>query len=259
MHQDSGHAYSSLFFDYTDAGARRSAKQFVGTLYPLLSVSSVADFGCGRGTWLKEWQAAGVDDIAGVDGDYVVRAELKIPERQFHAHDITQPVDLGRRFDLVQSLEVAEHLHADAADRFVDTLTAHGDCILFSAAVPGQGGEFHINEQPLEYWREKFAARGYAPYDFLRPKFARSAEVEPWYRFNSIVYANEEGATTLSEAIKSTRVEDGAAFADYSDLAWKLRRTVVSRLPQSTVNRISQVRAEMIARRARNKAARKQH
>ncbi|MEM6387085.1 MAG: class I SAM-dependent methyltransferase [Pseudomonadota bacterium] len=256
MQQESGHVYSSLFFDYTDAGARRSAEYFVKTLFPVLSVSSVADFGCGRGTWLREWQLAGVETIVGIDGDYVERSELKIAESQFHAHDITQSIDLGQRFDLVQSLEVAEHLPEDAAEQFVTTLTEHGNRILFSAAVPGQGGEFHVNEQPLDYWREKFAARGYMPYDFVRPILAKETEVEPWYRFNSIMYVNDEGAANLPEIIKATRVEGGAPFSDYSDLAWKLRRAVVGRLPQSTINRISQVRAEMIARRARSRAAR---
>jgi hypothetical protein len=62
---------------------------------------------------------------------------------------------------LVQSLEVAEHLDAQAADEFVDNLVRHGRLILFSAALPGQGGERHINEQPLDDWRSRFLARGY--------------------------------------------------------------------------------------------------
>ena len=251
MQETAGHSYSSLFYDYTDVGAARSARRFVDVIQPLLGAASVADFGCGRGTWLREWQRSGVSDIVGIDGDYVVRSELKIPTDCFHAHDITQPVDLGRRFDLVQSLEVAEHLPAKNASSFIETLARHGDRVLFSAAVPGQGGEFHVNEQPMQYWRERFAELGYAPYDFVRQRLSRTSEVQPWYRFNTMLYANANGADGLPYEVASTRVDDNRSFTDHSDLAWKLRRAVVGRLPPSAVNRISQIRAEIIARRMR--------
>ena len=91
--------------------------------------------------------------MTGVDGPYVDRCKLLIDAGDFHAADLAAPIDLGRQFDLVQSLEVAEHLPAAKAEQFVETLTAHGSRILFSAAVPGQGGENHINEQLPDYWR----------------------------------------------------------------------------------------------------------
>jgi 2-polyprenyl-3-methyl-5-hydroxy-6-metoxy-1,4-benzoquinol methylase len=65
---------------------------------------------------------------------------------------LIQPLDLEKEFDLVVSLEVAEHLPASAADQFVNTLVKHGKKILFSAAIPGQGGQDHLNEQWPDYW-----------------------------------------------------------------------------------------------------------
>jgi len=35
------------------------------------------------------------------------------------------------------------------------------DNVLFSAAIPNQGGTGHINEQWQEYWAEKFYANGF--------------------------------------------------------------------------------------------------
>jgi SAM-dependent methyltransferase len=115
-------------------------------------VRSVVDFGCGSGVWLAAWQRLVVDDVIGVDGEQA-RSSLKISAERFLAADLRKPIRLGRRFDLAQSLEVAEHLPPQSASVFVETLTTHAPLILFSAAVPGQGGEHHVNEQPPEYWR----------------------------------------------------------------------------------------------------------
>lgn len=256
MRENDSHTYSSAFFDYTDRGARRSAKQFVDLLVPLLELKSIADFGCGRGTWLREWSSAGVEDIVGVDGEYVVRSELNIDEERFQAYDITQPLDLGRRFDLVQSLEVAEHLPKEAAETFINTLTSHGNRVLFSAAVPGQGGEFHVNEQPLDYWRGLFEARGYAPFDFIRPRLFRDSNVQRWYRFNSILFINEAGAVGLPNEILNARVKEGIPLEDYSDLAWKVRCAIFRQLSPSVVNLMSKKRAEFIAKNAARHASR---
>ena len=120
----------------------------------------MVDFGCAEGVWLSAWRDAGVQDVLGLDGDYVDRRRLLIPQERFHAVDLSQPIDLGRRFDLAQSLEVAEHLPAAAARHFVATITRHSSLALFSAAPPGQGGAHHVNEQPYGYWRDLFAEIG---------------------------------------------------------------------------------------------------
>ena len=132
-----------------------------------MPIKSVLDLGCGQGVWLASWVRLGAKDVQGIDGPYVDQERLHIPKERFQGRDLARPVDLGRHFDLVQSLEVAEHLPQSAAEQFVDSLVRHGPLVLFSAATPGQGGENHINEQPWEYWREKFAARGYEVFDFF--------------------------------------------------------------------------------------------
>src|SRR6266852_8889948 len=131
--------YNDDFYRYLASFAARSARVVVPRLLASLPLRSVVDFGCGQGAWLSVWRSAGVS-VVGVDGPYVDPSQLLIDATAFHAADLAEPIDLGRRFDLVQSLEVAEHLSASRARRFVDTLTAHGSCVLFSAAVPGQGG-----------------------------------------------------------------------------------------------------------------------
>ena len=176
------HIYSNEFFDYIDAGARRSAQRMIKVVQPWLKAQSVIDLGSGRGVWLGEWLGAGVNDVLAADGDYVDRDRLAVPLGSFHACDLTQPLDLGRRFDLAQSLEVGEHLPNSASKTLVNSLTRHSDRVLFSAAVPGQGGEFHINERPLSFWQGLFAAQGYSAFDCVRPPLKDADDVENWYR-----------------------------------------------------------------------------
>ena len=241
------HQYSHDFYDYIDAGSRRSARAVAGLLLPEMKITSLLDVGAGHGAWAAEWLGAGVNDVLAVDGDYVARDQLAIPARNFLAHDLATPLDLGRKFDLVQTLEVAEHLPHAKADLFVDNLVAHGDVILFSAAVPHQGGEHHVNEQPPEYWREKFAARGYAAYDFVRPGLVDKAGVMPWYRFNSYIYANDAGQKRLSRAILSTRVPDSRKLTIGGDMKWALRRAAVRMIPTALVKPIAMAKAKIEA------------
>lgn len=244
----SGHEYSGDFYSYIDAGSRRSARVVASLLLPEIKIGSLLDIGAGHGAWAAEWLAAGVKSVLAVDGDYIRPDQLAVPKKNFRAHDLATPLDLKKRFDLVQTLEVAEHLPGDKAELFVDNLVRHGDVILFSAAVPHQGGEHHVNEQPPEYWRRKFAARGYQPFDFLRPRLTGRSDVMPWYRFNSYIYANDAGEQRLSAAILASRVPPGQLLEIGGDLAWALRRAAVRLIPPALVKPIAMAKASIEAR-----------
>lgn len=244
----SEHEYSGDFYSYIDAGSRRSARVVAGLLLPEMTIDSLLDVGAGHGAWAAEWLAAGVKNVLAVDGDYVRPDQLAVPKKNFRAHDLATPLDLKKRFDLVQTLEVAEHLPEDKADLFVDNLIRHGDVILFSAAVPHQGGEHHVNEQPPEYWRQKFAVRGYRAFDFLRPRLEGRGEVMPWYRFNSYIYVNEAGEKRLTQAVLATRVPEGQALEIGGDMAWAMRRAAVRLIPPALVKPIAMAKASLEAR-----------
>jgi hypothetical protein len=239
----SRHVYSSEFYDYIDTGSRLSAQVVSRLLLGEMKIASLLDIGSGHGAWAREWSGAGVKDVVAVDGAYVNRDQLVVPADSFIAHDLSTPLKLKRRFDLVQSLEVAEHLSAEHADIFVDNLVRHGDVILFSAAVPHQGGEHHVNEQPPEYWRQKFAERGYEPFDWVRARIVDNREVKAWYRFNTFIYANKAGQKRLSKSILSARVPDGEALQIGGDFAWALRRTAVRMIPDSFVKPIAMAKS----------------
>lgn len=243
------HIYSDDFFDYIDKGARTSARRIVSIMQPWLQAKSVVDFGSGRGVWLAEWQAAGCDNITGLDGDYVDRERLAIPASSFRPVDLTKPIDLGQKFDLAQALEVGEHLPEKSASILVESMVAHSDRILFSAAVRGQGGEFHINEQPLSYWQALFGSHSYQAFDCLRPLLAADRTVEPWYRYNTILYVNDAGLKGLPDDVLAARVT--GVVRDDGDLPWRLRKQIVSLLPRSAVTGIARARASLIASRSK--------
>ena len=244
----SRHVYSSEFYDYIDTGSRNSAHVVSKLLLGEMKIASLLDVGSGHGAGAPEWSAAGVKNVLAVDGAYVQPDQLVIPARCFKPHDLSTPLNLKRRFDLVQSLEVAEHISPEHANIFVDNLTRHGDVILFSAAVPNQGGEHHVNEQPPEYWRKLFATRGYRAFDWLRPRLADKRHVKPWYRFNSLIYANAAGRKRLSKSILSAEVPDERPIEIGGDLSWALRRAAVRLIPTSLVKPIAMAKASVEAR-----------
>ena len=234
--------YDEKFFAWVSFTARRSAQALLPIVIDLAQPRSILDAGCGHGTWLAVWSDLGINDILGLDGSYVDQRGLEIPRDLFRASDLTKPWSANRRFDLVQSLEVAEHLPAEAGPTFIDCLCSHSDVILFSAAQPGQGGEHHINERDVSYWAELFSERGYAAYDCIRPLIARQRSIDPWYRFNTMLYANAKGAQRLHPHALASLVAIPSALANRGDIPWRIRRFVLRPLPTATVTQLSRLR-----------------
>jgi hypothetical protein len=134
----------------------------------------------------------------------------------------------------------------------VGALCRLADVVLFSAAEPGQGGEHHINERPLQYWRELFQSKGFLVFDPLRPRFHRDPLVEPWYRYNMLLYANATGRARLSASVLATEVPPERPLPSFGDWKWSLRRLLLRPLPVSTVTALCRLHYQfMNARRAR--------
>jgi SAM-dependent methyltransferase len=190
---DSYTTYTSGFYETQRDGSLLSARRIVPEVLRLAgNCRSVVDVGCGVGTWLKVFQENGITDYLGIDGEYVERQMLEIPADHFLAHDLREPLKIDRTFDIVVSLEVAEHLPPSSAETFVNTLTSLGPVVLFSAAVPFQNGNNHINEQWPDYWAGQFAKRGFVAVDAVRKAVWSDTNVEPWYAQNTIVYVKED-------------------------------------------------------------------
>ena len=172
----------------------RAADVVVPLLVERYAPRSVLDVGCGLGTWLEPFADRGCE-ILGLEGEHVPDELLRVPRSSVRVVDLSGRVASPGRFDLALCLEVAEHLPAEAAPGLVDLLTSSSDVVVFSAAVPGQGGSHHVNEQWPQYWQELFRARGFDIEDELRWTVWDDERVDWWYRQNLMVARRGIGPT----------------------------------------------------------------
>ncbi|TAJ07492.1 MAG: class I SAM-dependent methyltransferase [Planctomycetota bacterium] len=182
-------AYPATFYQDLDRTARPSARVVVPLLMRWIRPRAVVDVGCGDGSWLAEFAAAGAEHVHGLDGDWVREDQLKIPRASFQRCALDQSISVARRFDLAVSLEVAEHLPQARAAGLVRDLAQLAPVVLFSAAIPEQGGLNHVNEQWPDWWAELFAREGLQAVDALRWRLWNEADVTWWYKQNMLLYA----------------------------------------------------------------------
>lgn len=168
-------------------GAAAALSTILGSNRP----ESLLDVGCGAGTWLRAAMELGIANVLGVDGIVLDQGRLQVASTLIERLDLSKPFDLGRRFDVVLCLEVAEHLPAASSDDFISSIVSHSDSILFSAACPGQPGQHHVNCQWPAYWQSVFNNNGFACDDNIRWQIWDNSRIEPWYRQN-IFWAHRE-------------------------------------------------------------------
>jgi len=185
--------YTSSFYKTYQQESQGSARGVLPHVVRLFSPMSVVDVGCGVGTWLSVFTELGVPRTLGVDGAYVNQDQLLIDRKAFRSHDLSTPLRLDEAFDLAVSLEVAEHIVAASANTFVESLVRAAPLVMFSAAIPhqGGGGGDHVNEQWPEYWVERFAAFGYVAYDCIRHLVWDDPAVAYYYAQNTFIFVDK--------------------------------------------------------------------
>lgn len=184
--------FSPEMYDQIREGCQRSAAAVVPVVWKIVRPSSVVDVGGGEGWWGREFAELGavvdvLDETAedtsqpvGQHGGWI----------QFHRKTLGRPLARpDNQYDLAVCLEVAEHLPEEQAHVLVESLVNLAPVVLFSAAIPGQGGHGHLNEQWPGYWYGFFARLGYTVADLLRREIWNDARVEPWYRQNLLFFA----------------------------------------------------------------------
>ncbi len=199
--------YDQKFFSNTIKFEAESAKAFVSILIKHFTPKSVIDIGCGNGIYLAEFKKLGVE-ILGYDGAPAA-IENSLVHEKIKLHDLCQPLKLNRSFDLCLCLEVAEHLEENCANTLIDTLTKLSDTLIFTAATPGQGPVSigHINEQPPQYWQEKFQRKNFILNTVLTEKIKKEMSDQNivwWLTKNLMIFQSCHCEEHSDEAISRT-------------------------------------------------------
>jgi hypothetical protein len=183
--------YNKSFYANQAPGSVKSARIILPVLFNTYKPRSVIDIGCGVGAWLYACRELGVSEYLGIDGDYMKSEDLMIEPDKFRAMNLEELQIEEAKYDLLISVEVAEHIAPGRVDGYIGTITRLSDVILFSAAIPYQGGTGHVNENWPEYWVSLFLERGFRVYDFIRPAVWNHPDVDFWYRQNMLVFCSE--------------------------------------------------------------------
>lgn len=194
--------YTKEYYAKYHEGALKSARVILPIVFELAKIKSIIDVGCGSGAWLDEVSTKHLDVLcAGIDeSDHAL--DIAKEKSLYVARKTTEdlPTNFPTKYDLCLCLEVAEHIPMDQADALIDKLCSLSDLVLFSAAIPFQGGDGHVNEQWQGYWIEKFAEKGYRAIDCIRPVVWKNSEVAPWYRQNCFLFA-KGGAIAITDPL----------------------------------------------------------
>jgi SAM-dependent methyltransferase len=210
--------YDEAFYAQFPVDKRTAADVLLKEIWTIHPFASMVDFGCGAGVWLQAARhlitasTGPPARIFGVDGPHVRRLAA-CPGASFHFQDLEAPVAVSERYDLAISLEVAEHLTPARAQSFVEDICRTSDVVLFGAAIPGQGGVGHLNEQWQDYWVKIFRSLEYRPYDVLREKYWADPRLHwcPQYVANALLFVKV--GHPLGDTIRSKEVTE----------SWQLR------------------------------------
>mgnify|MGYP000212268834 CR=1 FL=1 len=181
--------YGTDFFATQQTQSRLAAEKMLRLVFDRYPAKSVVDLGCGVGTWSAASLALGSQQARGIDGDWVPRNALQIPASSFSTSDLEASLPPPELHDLAICVEVLEHLTDAAGERAVEWLCKSARVVVFSAAIPEQGGTHHINEQWQSYWADRFSKFGYQCFDLIRPYFWTDTTIPFWYRQNILVYS----------------------------------------------------------------------
>lgn len=153
--------YDEEYFRMVEQTASQSASVIAESIMNDLKPMRVVDVGCGTGVLLERLRDLGVQ-VMGLEYNGVALRmckERSLDVRQFDIeHDTI--VSLADA-DVAVCFEVGNLISESAADRCVELLCGVSRAIVFSAGAASQGGVHVLNEQPQEYWVDKFHARGF--------------------------------------------------------------------------------------------------
>ena len=185
--------YNMEFYNDMEILSVSSAKEIIPILVERYNPLSVVDIGCGTGAFAFEFMRTGLTKVVGIEGEWMKNVSTILPKDNFFYYDITETIEPNIIYDLCLCLEVAEHLEKSKARILVSSLTSLSSRVVFSAAIPLQGGNHHVNEQWPEYWAALFAEKGYFLEWDPRISIWNNSKIASCYRQNLLVFSRDDG------------------------------------------------------------------
>lgn len=244
--------YDDYFYEELKGGSLSSARVIVPLVMDFTHAQSVIDIGCGIGTWLSVFKERGVKNITGVDGPWVSEDALLIPKESFTTKDVEKKFSINAKVDLAVCLEMAEHIPATQASTLVETLCSMAPVILFSAAIPFQGGVRHVNEQWPDYWAKYFAELGFIPVDCIRRRVWDDKRVSFFYAQNIFIYVSKKEIERFPRLVEEITAGFGTTprlvhphkYMYYAE-RWELIVPFLGKIPPSILHGAKRILAKL--------------
>ena len=177
---------------------------------------TVLEIGCGPGKLTKALSVH-VNKIVAFDG-------FSNPEFNdysnimFHRLDLNNNTDKvkeiqDQHFDIAICMEVAEHINPQASASLIKLLTKHANVVIFTAAVPNQGGHGHINCQPRTFWNKLFVEQNFTINTKVMPFIQSNENIAIWYRLNITDYVKNDSDLKISESEIIHNLLESQSFA----------------------------------------------
>lgn len=245
--------YSRAFYRSVNERAAETATQVFEITSNLLHMNSIVDAGCGSGAWVLASVRSGIKEATGIDlkssldaiksnidlVELINDGRLTLIERDF----VVDPISKIKSCDVAFCLEVAEHLPYKTSIELVSRLSEASDFIVFSAAQPGQGGTYHINEQTLDFWVKQFKVLNFNAYDPYRETLNLNKEIPRFYALNMLLFVRN-GKELDASKVKDIDMLASLAITDFTHmdrrtLVEKFRYLIVRTLPVKLVTWLS--------------------
>ncbi len=122
---------------------------------------TVLDIGCAYGLLVESLRDRNCEAF-GIDvSDYALSKAREDIVKYLSVETILRPLD--KKFDLIVTIEVIEHIKEDDCETAIRNMCAAADSVLLATTPDDFDDPTHFNVQPPVYWVRQFAKFGFAP------------------------------------------------------------------------------------------------
>ena len=122
---------------------------------------TVLDIGCAYGLLVESLRDRGCEAF-GIDvSDYALSRARNDIVKYLSVDTILRP--MSRKFDLIVTIEVIEHIKEEDCETAVQNMCAAADSVLLATTPDDFDDPTHFNVQPPVYWVKQFAKFGFVP------------------------------------------------------------------------------------------------